>query len=86
MFGGALISMIGPGPVQDVPGEIRTLQTRLIKKLPRYVSKTQIRDILRGRKTQVADLRGQVTEIEGGLDDLEAIAEDLDRRITALEP
>ena len=85
MFGGALISMIGPGPVQDVPGEIRTLQSRLIKALPRYLQKQQVTDILRSRKTQLEDLRGQTTSIETGTDRIEAAAEDLEQRVAALE-
>jgi len=65
--------------------DIRVLQERLIKILPRYASKQQIKDILRSRKTQLEDLRGQTESIDSGADEIEAVAEDLEQRITALE-
>jgi len=50
-----------------------------------YIQMEDVHTLVRRRKTQVEELRGQKTTLGKGADSLEQTAEDLDRRITLLE-
>lgn len=68
----------------SVLGDINTKQSQLLRKVGAYVQKRDIDDVERARQTQLEDLRGQVTAIEAGTDELEKAAEDCEQRVSAL--
>jgi hypothetical protein len=70
----------------SVQSEIHRIQDSLLRKVGAYVQKQHGDDLVRTRKTQMEVVRGRLEEIEKGTGDLEAVAEDLEQRVAALEP
>lgn len=68
----------------SVLGNIQVLQDRLMRKVGAYAQKRDVETVVRRRKTQVEELRGQIATLTEGAEGLEKSAEDLEQRVAAL--